>query len=204
LAERKAGWRGVGREVRDVRVLGREGVVNGLGVVVVVVVLAVGFDLSDMGGDGGVGVSLTPEEDVLAGGVSNDASVVVGESSDRGEAEVLAMGVIAKEDVLGEAAFSSFSRMMSVSIFRSDNSSFKRCASIRNCSRSVSPARTSSSSMMDFSIVWLYFDSISSSEDSVFLCFRSKSSLATSMSRSRSCRVLLVSRSSVISFCRAF
>lgn len=48
-----------------------------------------GTDFSEIGGDGGVGVSDRPEEDaVFVGGVSNDGEdvvVVVGDSSDRGD-----------------------------------------------------------------------------------------------------------------------
>ncbi|KAA8897790.1 NUDE protein [Sphaerosporella brunnea] len=51
---------------------------------------------------------------------------------------------------------------------------------------------------------WLYFDSISSSDDITIRSCRSKSSLETSMSRSRSCIALFCSRSVVISFCKAF
>ena len=65
--------------LRDVRPLGILGV--GIGV------LAEGADLSEIGGEGGVGVSETPEDEVLAGGVSKEASVVVGDSSDRGEGD---------------------------------------------------------------------------------------------------------------------
>ena len=69
--------------LREVRARGIEGVEKGW----------LGFDLgraaerSDTGGEGGVGVSDTPDEDVFAGGVSNEVSVVVGDSSERGEAE---------------------------------------------------------------------------------------------------------------------
>ena len=159
-----------------------------------------------MGGEGGVGVSETPEEDVFAGGVSKEASVVVGESSERGEGEMAGGSIESVLLLLANdcSALCSLFLMMSVSILRSDSSSFNRCASIRRSSRSCSPVFISSSSMTLFSIVWLYFDSMSSNDDSVFLCFLSKSSLATSISRSRSCNVRLVSRSSVISFCSAF
>lgn len=54
------------------------------------------------------------------------------------------------------------------------------------------------------SIAMLYLDSRSSNEDVVFLACRSKSSLATSMSRSLSCSVLFASRSVVISFSSVF
>ncbi|KAL1844566.1 hypothetical protein VTK73DRAFT_2295 [Phialemonium thermophilum] len=54
------------------------------------------------------------------------------------------------------------------------------------------------------SMATLYLDSRSSSEEVVLRAWRSKSSLATSMSRSRSCRVRFASRRVVISFSRAF
>jgi len=149
--------------------------------------LAEGADFSEIGGEGGVGVSETPDEDVFAGGVSREASVVVGDSSDRGDAET-ATGSMERVLLLLASdcsALCSFSFIMSVSILRSDNSSFSRCAYIRSASRSCSPVFISSSSITLRSIVWLYLDSISSNEDSVFRCFRSKSSLATSISRSR-------------------
>jgi len=69
-------------EVMDILVLTMPGVWSGLVAFV---------DFSDIGGEGGVCVSEWPEEDtVLPGGVSNDGdeSVVVGESSERGDAEV--------------------------------------------------------------------------------------------------------------------
>ena len=68
--------------VIDILVLGILGVWNGF------VALA---DFSDIGGEGGVCVSERPDDDtVFPGGVSKegDESVVVGESSERGEAEV--------------------------------------------------------------------------------------------------------------------
>ena len=130
-------------EEREVLVFGRTGVAN---------VFRAEADLSDIGGDGGVGVSLTPEDEVLAGGVSKLVLVVVGESSERGEAEI-GTGVILRVEDDVVSAFLSFSRMMSVSIFKSDSSSLSLCASMRSCSRSDSPALTSSSSIIPFSIV---------------------------------------------------
>lgn len=50
----------------------------------------------------------------------------------------------------------------------------------------------------------LYLDSRSSSDDVVCRAWRSKSSLATSISRSLNCSALFVSRRLVISFCRVF
>jgi hypothetical protein len=158
--------------------LGSEGVANGL---------VIGADFSEMGGDGGVGVSETPDEEVFAGGVSKEASVVVGDSSERGEAETVGGSIERALLLLARdcSALWSLSLIISASILRSDNSSFSRWASMRSRSRSCSPVLTSSSSMTLRSMVWLYLDSMSSSEDSVLRCFRSKSSLATSISRSR-------------------
>jgi hypothetical protein len=74
-----------GKEGRD---LGMAGVAKGL---------ETGADLSEiggseMGGDGGVGVSESPDDDaVFVGGVPNvgeEAVVVAGDNSERGEADV--------------------------------------------------------------------------------------------------------------------
>ena len=76
------GGLGVVFEVIDIVVLGMLGVLKGF------VALE---DFSEIGGEGGVCVSERPDDDtVFPGGVSNegDESVVVGESSERGEAEV--------------------------------------------------------------------------------------------------------------------
>lgn len=58
--------------------------------------------------------------------------------------------------------------------------------------------------MTALSIVALYFDSMSSREESVIRAWRSKSSFATSMSRSLCCNVRFVSLKVVISFSSAF
>lgn len=94
--------------------------------------------------------------------------------------------------------------MISASILRSESSSLSRCASIRRASRSCSPTLISSSNITPLSIPILYFDSRSSSEEVVLRACRSKSSFATSMSRSLRCNVRLESRRVVISFCRVF
>lgn len=116
------------------------------------------IDLSDTGGDGGVGMSEMPDEEaVLVGGVSkvgDEALVVVGDSSDRGEPE-RATGRRVKVFFLMALASTSlrnFSLVMSVSTRRSESSSLTRCASIRKASRSCSPERTSSSSMTPLSM----------------------------------------------------
>jgi hypothetical protein len=75
---------------------------------------------------------------------------------------------------------------------------------MRRVSRSRSASLISSSIMTPRSMATLYFCSMSSSEDVVLRAWRSKSSLATSMSRSLSVSALLVSRSVVISFSRVF
>lgn len=189
----------------EVRVLGMLGVTRAFGLGED---FSVGIDFSDIGGDGGVGVSDMPEEDaVFGGGVSKDGEesfVVVGDSSDLGDVCVRSITNGFMPRPINASVFRSFSFVMSFSIFRSENSSFSLCASMRSDSRSCSAAFISSSSITPLSIVWLYLDSRSSKDDSVFLCFRSKSSLATSISRSRCCRDLFWSRRSVISFCRAF
>lgn len=124
------------------------GVVNGFG----------GAEaFSEFGGDGGVGVSDTLDEVGALAGVSNDgpdASVVVGDSSDRGDMaagfDVMLNGRLLR--VASSSAFSSFFFRISVSILKSENSSFNLCVSIRNASLSNSPTLTSSSSMTALSI----------------------------------------------------
>lgn len=58
--------------------------------------------------------------------------------------------------------------------------------------------------MTALSIVALYFDSTSSREESAIRAWRSKSSFATSMSRSLCCNVRFASLKVVISFSSAF
>lgn len=98
----------------------------------------------------------------------------------------------------------SFSCVMSASTLRSLSSSRSRCVSMRRASRSWSPLRISSSSSTPRSMALLYLDSMSSSDDVWWRACFSKSSLATSMSRSLSVRARLVSRRVVISFCSTF
>lgn len=154
----------------DGRILLNPGVVTGFGTLA---------EPSDIGGEGGVGVSERPDDEgAFVGGVSkvgDDAVVVVGDSSDRGDAEipmgcsVIAFSLRAKASV----ALRSFSLIISVSILRSDSSSRSLCASIRRLSRSCSPVRISSSSRTLLSRAWLYLDSMSSKDDSVLRCFLS-------------------------------
>lgn len=111
-------------------------------------------------------------------GVSNDgpdASVVVGDSSDRGDAAA-GLDVMLKGRLFfakSSSAFASFFFNTSVSILKSENSSFSRCVSMRSISRSSSPTLTSSSNMTALSTAWLYLDSMSSKDTSVVRCFRS-------------------------------
>lgn len=161
-------------------------------------------EASEMGGDGGVGVSETVsfvDTDLVSGGV-----VIIGE-------EAVELGEPAIEGELGAVMsvvsevrwrFRSLSCMISASILRSDSSSRRRWVSIRRFSRSCSPILISSSIITALSIATLYFDSRSSSDEEVFRACLSKSSFWTSISRSRSCKVRLVSRNVVISFCRVF
>lgn len=103
-----------------------------------------------------------------------------------------------------DSCFFSLSCISSASIFRSESSSRSLCNSIRNCSRSCSPARISPSIITARSMAWLYLDSMSSNEEVVLRAWRSKSSFATSVSRSFSCNERIESRSVVTSFSRAF
>jgi hypothetical protein len=160
-------------------------------------------DASDIGGEGGVGVSETVsvvETDLVSGGVViiGDEAVDVGEPAKEGELGALISVARAS------CRFCSLPCMISASIFKSENSSRSLCVSILRFSRSCSPIFISSSIMTARSIATLNFDSKSSSEEVVFRACLSKSSLATSMSRNLSWSVRLVSRSVVISFCKRF
>lgn len=162
---------------------------------------------SEMGGEGGVGVSDTVsvvETDFVSGGVATIGEEVaeLGESSKEGE-----LGAVISVDIVGRfqaPCFLSLSCMISASILRSDSSSLSLCVSIRRFSRSCSPILISSSIITVRSMATLCFDSKSSSDDDVFRACLSKSSFATSISRSFICRVRFVSRKVVISFCNVF
>jgi hypothetical protein len=133
-------------------------------------------EASEIGGDGGVGVSETVsvvETDLVSGGV-----VIIGE-------EAVDVGEPAKEGELGavmsvvrevSCRFRSLSCRISASIFRSDSSSRSRCVSIRRFSLSCSPTFISSSIITALSIATLYFDSRSSYDEDVFRACLSKSS----------------------------
>ena len=160
-------------------------------------------EASDIGGEGGVGVSETVsvvDTDLVSGGV-----VIIGE-------EAVEVGEPAREGELGalisvaraSCRFCSLPCMISASTFKSESSSRSLCVSILRFSRSCSPILISSSIKTARSTATLYFDSRSSSEDVVFRACLSKSSLATSISRNLSCSVRFVSRSVVISFCKRF
>jgi hypothetical protein len=131
---------------------------------------------------------LAPERGVLPAEVGDSGTVMFVEMSDR----------------CRDSCFLILSCSISASILRSDSSSRSRCASTRRPSRSCSPIFISSSSITALSIAWLYFESRSAREDVVFRACLSKSSLATSISRSCSWSVRLVSRKVVISFSRVF
>lgn len=161
-----------------------------------------GTDVSDMGGDGGslmaTGVGVL--SGFISGGVviSGELAVEFGEFSNVGDSGTeMSVEMV---DRWRDSYFLTLSWRISVSIFRSDSSSRSRCVSMRSFSRSSSPSLISSSIMTARSMATLYFDSMSSRDECVRRACRSKSSLATSMSRSRSCSVLLASRSVVISF----
>lgn len=164
-------------------------------------------EASDIGGDGGVGVSEIVsfvETDFVSGGVvmSGDDAPDLGEPSKEGEFG--AVRSVRSVEMVGYCRFRSLSCMMSASTLRSDSSSRNRWVSMRSVSRSFSPILISSSIMTPRSIDILYFDSTSSKEEKVFRACLSISSFCTSMSRNFSCIVRFTSRSSVISFCKAF
>jgi hypothetical protein len=158
-------------------------------------------EASDIGGEGGVGVSEIVsfvDTDFVSGGV-----VIIGdeavETGDDGE-----FGAVISVAMDGSWRFRSLPCIISASTFRSESSSRSRCVSIRRFSLSCSPILISSSIMTARSIATLNFDSMSSSDEDVFRACLSKSSLATSMSRSFICIVRFASRSVVISFCNTF
>ena len=143
-------------------------------------VLAIGLvvaEASDIGGDGGVGVSETVsvvETDLVSGGV-----VIMGEEAvDAGEPSSKAgeLGAVRSVAIEGSWRFRSLSCIISASIFRSESSSRSRCVSIRSPSLSCSPILISSSIMTARSIATLNFDSRSSNDEEVFRACLSKSS----------------------------
>lgn len=164
---------------------------------------------SEIGGEGGVGVSeivSAVETDLLSGGVVIRGDEAM-ESGDISPAKEGVFGAVMSVDNIGSCLLScrlSLSCKISASIFRSPSSSRRRCASIRRPSLSCSPILISSSIMTALSIATLYFDSTSSSDEVVFRACLSKSSLATSISLSFITNVLFESRNVVISFWRVF
>lgn len=167
---------------------------------------------SDSGGEGGM-ESGRRESVAERGGVANvgEESVVADvDASETGERGRSASPAKWLETLrwwccsMLASAMRSFSWVISCSILRSENSSRRRCVSIRNASRSCSPIFSSSSSMTPRSIATLYLDSTSSRDEVWCRACLSKSSLCTSMSRSFSCRVRWASRRVVISFCSVF
>lgn len=166
-----------------------------------------GAEASDIGGEGGSccsGATLAGGSESSSGGVEirGELAVDCGEFSKVGDS-----GTEISVEMVDKCRWSAFfilSWRISASIFMSDNSSRNRWTSIRSFSRSCSPILISSSIMTDRSRATLYLDSISSSDDVVFLAWRSKSSFATSMSRNLSWSVRLESLRVVISFSNAF
>ena len=141
-----------------------------------------------MGGEGGSWSSevvSAAESDLRSGGVIiiGELAVECGELQNDGDPGIDEMSVEMLERCL-DSCFLILSCRISASIFRSASSSRSRCASTRSCSRSCSPILISSSSMTPLSIETLYLDSRSSRDEVVVRAWRSKSSLATSMSRS--------------------
>lgn len=162
-------------------------------------------DMSEIVGDGGSWIServSAVDSDLVSGGVviMGELAVECGEFSKLGDSGIDRS--VEMVDRWRDSCFLILSCRISASILRSDSSSLSRCASTRNCSLSCSPILISSSSMTARSMATLYFDSRSSSDEVVLRAWRSKSSLATSMSRSLRWSDLFVSRRVVISFSR--
>lgn len=133
-------------------------------------------EASDIGGEGGVGVSETVsvvETDLVSGGVViiGDEAVDEGDPLEEGE-----FGAVMSVVIEGSDRFLSLSCRISASILRSESSSRRRWVSMRRFSRSCSPILISSSIMTALSIATLYLDSRSSSDEVVFRAWRSKSS----------------------------
>lgn len=140
-------------------------------------------EASDMGGDGGSWTSdkvSIVDRDLVSGGVLTRGEL----AADSGEAGAGAIVVVIWVRWPRAWCFLSLDCRISASILRSDNSSRNRWASTRSRSLSCSPILISSSIMTARSMATLYLDSRSSSEEDVFRAWRSKSSLATSISRS--------------------
>lgn len=160
---------------------------------------------SEMGGEGGVGVSeivSAVETDLLSGGVVIRGDEAM-ESGDISPANEGVCGAVMSVDNIGSCLLScrlSLSCNISASIFKSPSSSRRRCASIRRPSLSCSPILISSSIITALSMATLYFDSTSSNDEVVFRACLSKSSFATSISLSFITNVRFESRRVVISF----
>lgn len=170
-------------------------------------------EASERGGEGGVAVTAEEVSDLSGGGVeavgeeSVVAEVEASETGERGRrtpCDLIARTLLSRCRATVASAWRSLPCTISASILRSESSSRRRWVSIRSDSRSCSLAFISSSSITPRSIATLYFDSRSSREEVVLRAWRSKSSFATSMSRSLSWSVRFESRRIVISFCNVF
>ncbi len=138
--------------------------------------VGLGADASDMGGEGGSWTSEADsgvERDLVSGGVvmRGELAVELGEWSKVGDSRIDRSVDMAER--CRDSCFLILSWRISVSIFRSESSSRRRCASTRNPSRSCSPSLISSSIMTALSMATLYLDSRSSNDDVVFLACRS-------------------------------
>ena len=147
------------------------------------VIIEVGSDLSDVGGEGGVGASEVAEDTDFVGGVAmvGDDAVVDGECSDmddcgRGMVAARGVGFLSRERSDAASALRNLSCLISASTLRSESSSRSLWVSIRSCSRSCSPLLISSSNITLRSIATLNFDSKSSREELVLRACLSKSS----------------------------
>lgn len=120
-------------------------------------------DVSDIGGEGGVGdvTPVLPDFVERLRGVAGTISEMTDAlSSDSGD---WYPGRLYFEVM--ESACCNFSCVISCSILRSESSSLNLCTSILSASRSASPAFISASSITALSIETLYFVSKSSRDD---------------------------------------
>ena len=129
-----------------------------------------GAEASDMGGDGG-SCTAAVDRGLASGGVvmSGELAVELGDASTflSNVGEPSADRSVEMTDRWRDSCFLILACISSASILSSASSSRSRCDSMRSFSRSCSPDRISSSIKTARSMAWLYFDSMSSSDDVV-------------------------------------
>lgn len=128
---------------------------------------------SESGGDGGVGASDAVSD--FGGGVEavgDDGVAPLASLAGllaRRLSTAKGLGFLDLSLSIVSSANRNFSNVISLSTFKSPNSSLNRCVSILSASRSCSPLFNSPSNSTPLSIATLYLLSMSSKLDSVFL-----------------------------------